>query len=254
MKDAVVDFYEDLAEHYHLIFDDWDRAIARQASILNPLLHSVLPGAPLKILDCACGIGTQAIGFAQARHHVVGSDLSGAAIARARGEAKTRGLDICFAVSDMTSLQEIADIDFDVIAVLDNALPHLDAGQIERTMRAMASKLKPGGVLLASIRDYDRLIVERPTIQPPAFYGSHENRRIVHQVWDWLGHDAYTMHMYITLQSGAEWKAHHFTSLYRALLRGELTGILEREGFAEVRWMMPPESGYYQPLVIAKRL
>jgi len=45
MQNSAFNFYEDLADHYHLIFEDWDTSIARQAAILNPLLHTVLPHA-----------------------------------------------------------------------------------------------------------------------------------------------------------------------------------------------------------------
>jgi len=214
MKQVTVDFYESLAEHYHLMFEDWNRSIERQAAILNALLRSVLPRSPLKLLDCACGIGTQAIGLAQAGHRVVGSDLSPAALARARREAELRGLNIPFTVSDVTSLAEIAEADFDVVAALDNALPHLTASQLAQAARAMGSKLKPDGVLIASIRDYDRLITERPTVQVPAFYGSAGTRRIVHQVWDWIDKERYEFHVYITEQSGGTWVSHHFASVY----------------------------------------
>jgi hypothetical protein len=60
MAERILSFYEPLADHYHLIFDDWNSAIERQAKILNGLLAAQIRGHPLKILDCACGIGTQA--------------------------------------------------------------------------------------------------------------------------------------------------------------------------------------------------
>lgn len=253
MESTARDFYEALAAHYHLIFENWDKSIARQAAILNPLLHSVLPRTPLKILDCACGIGTQAIGFAQAGHNVVASDLSPAAVARARREAESRGVSISFAVSDMTSLAEIEESGFDVVAALDNALPHLDPSQLKQAVQAMAAKLRPGGILLASIRDYDRLIVERPTVQGPVFYGAAGNRRIVHQIWDWLGEDRYAVHQYITVEAEGQWRSHHFASEYRCALRSELTATLENAGLAEVRWLMPEESGFYQPIVMGTK-
>ena len=253
MEGAAFNFYQALADHYHLIFEDWDKSIARQAAILNPLLHSVMQRTELKLLDCACGIGTQAIGFAQSGHNVVASDLSPAAIALARREAKLRGLDISFAVSDMTSLAEIADRDFDVIVALDNALPHLAAPQLKRAAHAMCAKLTPGGMLLASIRDYDRLIIERPKVQGPAFYGANGNRRVVHQVWDWLDRERYAVHLYITVEEDGTWRSHHFVSEYRALLREELTADLEGAGFARVRWLMPEESKFYQPIVMAMK-
>lgn len=253
MTDPILDFYEPLAAHYHLIFEDWDASIERQSRTLNALLASRLGSRPLRILDCACGIGTQALGLAARGHQVVGSDLSRQAIERATREAKARHLDIEFHVSNMTDLSEIRSSDFDVVAALDNALPHLSVVQVERAARAMSNKLRPGGLFLASIRDYDALILERPDVQGPTFYGDQENRRIVQQVWDWIDHDRYILHLYITFHTAEGWASRHFVSEYRCLLRADLSAVLESEGFKEVRWLMPAETGYYQPLVLARR-
>lgn len=254
MADRVLSFYESLADHYHLIFDDWDGAIERQARILGPLVASQIAAGPLKLLDCACGIGTQAIGFAKMGHFVVASDMSPAEVARARREAALRSLDISFYVSDMTSLREITQAEFDLTVALDNALPHLPAAQLEQALKAIVFKLKPNGAFLASIRDYDKLILERPAAQPPAFFGQPGSRRIVHQVWDWIDDTRYTLHLYLTIETDAEWKTHHFVSEYRCLLRDELYTLLRSAGFQDVRWIMPAESGYYQPLVLAQSL
>ena len=252
MFEKVLSFYEPLADHYHLIFDDWDEAIERQARILNPLLSAQSCGHPLKVLDCACGIGTQALGFASFGHRVVASDLSGAAVNRAIREAETRGLDISFHVSDMTSLAEIADRDFDVAAVLDNALPHLTAEQLASAIKVVGSKLKPGGLFIASIRDYDALLLQKPAVQQPAFYGTEGKRRIVHKVWEWIDDARYTLHLFITTQSGLAWTTRHFVSEYRILQRSEVFMVLQSAGFATVQWLMPAESGFYQPIVLAR--
>ena len=162
MTERILSFYEPLADHYHLIFDDWNKTIERQAKILNPLLAAQMHGHPLKILDCACGIGTQALGLAGFGHHVTASDLSRAQVNRAKQEAERLALDISFHISDMTSLAEITDRDFDVVAALDNALPHLTAEQLRRAVGAAGSKLKSNGLFIAGIRDYDTLTLERP--------------------------------------------------------------------------------------------
>lgn len=253
MEKRVLEFYESLADCYHLIFDDWDRAIVRQASTLNPLLTAGARDGSLKILDCACGIGTQALGLAGLGHQVVGSDLSPAAIRRARREAERLGRTVAFHVSDMTSLSGIEARDFDVVAAFDNALPHLSSEQLGQAVAAMKDRLRPGGLFIASIRDYDGLLLERPTMQPPAFYGEEGEQRIVHQVWDWTGSERYTLHLYITVQSDREWTTHHFVSEYRCLSRQELTDVLQANGFSEIKWLMPAESGFYQPLVLARR-
>lgn len=254
MTEKILNFYEPLAEHYHLIFEDWNRAIERQAKVLNPLLSEHMPGYPLKILDFACGIGTQALGLAGFGHQVTASDLSRAEVTRAKHEAEKRALNISFHISDMTCLAEITDCDFDVAAALDNALAHLTAEQLRSAVRAAGSKLKPNGLFLASIRDYDALVLERPASQEPALYGGEGNRRIIHQIWDWVDATRYTLHLYITKQSGQVWITHHFVSEYRCLLRDELSAALQSNGFREVRWLMPAESGFYQPVVLARRM
>jgi glycine/sarcosine N-methyltransferase len=252
MTQEIFDFYESLADYYHLIFEDWDRSIHRQAKVLDSLISRELPRRPLSILDCACGIGTQALGFASLGHHVVASDLSAAEIQRAKKEARIRSLDIKFYVSDMTDLKEIPETTFEVVAALDNALPHLTPGQLAQAIKAVASRLKPGGLFIASIRDYDLLQQQRPAMQEPAFFGSEGTRRIVHQVWDWIEAAKYKLHLYITIQAGQSWKTHHFISEYRCVKRQELSDVLRLTGFHEPIWLMPTQSGYYQPLVLAR--
>ncbi|HUH62972.1 MAG TPA: class I SAM-dependent methyltransferase [Terracidiphilus sp.] len=253
MAHKILDFYDPLAEHYHLIFDDWEKSIERQAIAYNRLIASTLPQPSLKILDCSCGIGTQSIGLARMGHRVVASDLSPMAVARASREAENRRLKMNFCVSDLTSLAEIEDRDFDVVATLDNALPHLEAPDVRRAVCAMASKLRPGGLLMASIRDYDALMVERPTVLGPTFYGSEQDRRIVLQVWDWISESRYTLHLYITVRSETGWTSYHFVSEYRCMLRNELSGALSAAELEETRWLMPAETGLYLPVVLARK-
>jgi cyclopropane fatty-acyl-phospholipid synthase-like methyltransferase len=182
--------------------------------------------------------------------------LSEAAISRGQREARQRGLSISFRVSDMTSLNEIDESDFDAVIAVDNALPHLSSGQLGQAVAAMAAKLKPNGLFMASIRDYDQLSLERPAVQRPIFFGRPGSRRIVHQVWDWADSTAedarYVLHLYITLESEREWTAHHFVSEYRCLLRDEVSAALATSGFEDIRWLMPRETGFYQPIVLAK--
>lgn len=253
MNGSIPDFYDSLAPYYHLIFEDWDKSIERQGAILNSLLRAQSGADPQKILDCACGIGTQAIGLARYGHQVTGSDLSPAAIERAKHEAQGRGLDISFFVSDMTSLAGMEKSGFDVVLALDNALPHLAPAELMDAVSAMCGKLKPGGLFLASTRDYDALIRERPTLQGPSFYGNDGQRRIVLQVWDWIDRERYRLHMYITQQVDGHWETHHFVSEYRCVQRGEFSCALASAGMEGIRWLAPDESGFYQPMVVARK-
>ncbi len=246
-------FYDDLAEHYHLIYEDWGRSIERQASVLGPLLENMIGPAPLRVLDCACGIGTQAIGLASRGHKVVAADLSNAAVRRAERETRKLGLDMEFHVADMRDLSALPESDFDAVMVADNSLPHLLSDEdLRRALKSISIRLKPGGVLLATIRDYDNLLDNRPSFQGPAFYSECGTRRIVHQVWDWDGNQ-YVVHLYLTWNSGSAWTTKHYASRYRALKRKELTEGLGSSGFHKIEWLMPESTTFYQPIVVARK-
>ncbi|MBR6527436.1 MAG: hypothetical protein IKT45_05775, partial [Lachnospiraceae bacterium] len=44
-----------------------------------------------------------------------------------------------------------------------------------------------------------------------------------------------------------------FECEYRATRREELTTLLTENGCSEVMWMFPEETGFYQPIVVAKK-
>ena len=77
------EFYDRLADEYHLIFGNWDEAVKWQGEVLDTLLRSVTGRRSLSILDCSCGIGTQAIGLALLGHRLTATDLSPRSIERA---------------------------------------------------------------------------------------------------------------------------------------------------------------------------
>jgi len=56
------DFYDELAPYYHLLYPDWDATIARQSRALSRVLEDLGVRTGSRILDAACGIGTQALG------------------------------------------------------------------------------------------------------------------------------------------------------------------------------------------------
>jgi glycine/sarcosine N-methyltransferase len=253
MVESAESFYDDLAQWYHLLFEDWNRSIANQGAVLGPILERHTGKDSAYVLDCACGIGTQTIGLAQRGHIVVGSDLSRSAVARATQEATMRGLNVTFHVADMRELSVVPETGFDAVVIADNALPHLPSqSDLEQAVREIADKLKPSGILLATIRDYDQLVSVRPTMQAPAFYGQDGNSRFVHQVWQW-DEDLYSLHLYLTLQTQGVWTVKHFVSRYRALQRADLNRALHSAGLADIQWLEPAVTLFYQPVVVATK-
>lgn len=85
MTDSAADFYDQFAGHFHLIFENWEASMTRQAVILGSILEHEC-GRPdcTTVLDCACGIGAQALGPAKRGFVVTGSDVSRRTVERAR--------------------------------------------------------------------------------------------------------------------------------------------------------------------------
>jgi glycine/sarcosine N-methyltransferase len=247
--------YDELAARYDLIFENWEASIVRQATVLAGILDNECGGRqPLRVLDCACGIGTQSLGLAMKGFDVEGCDISSAAVQRARSEALKRELNIPFSVTNRPQLSAISRSNFDAVICIDNSLPHLESNeQLLQAAQQAFEKLRVGGSFIGSIRDYDRFVVERPTTQGPSFYSDDSQRRIVLQIWDWLDERRYRFHLYITRSTESGWHKSHFTSTYRAVLRGELSDILVQAGFTNIRWLLPSDSSFYQPIFIALR-
>lgn len=194
---ATEDFYDDLAAHYHLIFENWDASIENQGKVIASLLPSSISLGP--ILDCSCGIGTQLIGLKQLGFDIEGSDLSNQEVTRALKEAKKRNLNINIRVDDMLTLQTAPLNHYGAILAMDNAIPHLSSDdQIIQAFTAMKERLKAEGVVMVSIRDYEHILYSKPKITEPVFFQDESGQRIIHQVWDWQDERSYTIHLYIT--------------------------------------------------------
>ncbi|GGD90297.1 class I SAM-dependent methyltransferase [Paenibacillus nasutitermitis] len=253
----VSSFYDELADSYHLIYEDWNAAIARQGDILNRFIRARMDDPQsrgISLLDCSCGIGTQTIGLAERGFAVTATDISPRSVARARSEAAKLGLAITFGIADFRTLQLDVPGRFDVVLSADNALPHLLADEeILLALRNMAAKLQDDGLLVLTIRDYDMLIAEKPEATQPRVMD--QGKRIVFQVWDWSGDGrTYTTNHFIVQEGeGGQWQTEHHRTVYRALLRHELGALLEQAGLSHIQWHTPAESGYYQPIVTARK-
>jgi SAM-dependent methyltransferase len=251
---SVIEFYDTLAPDYHLVYADrWDDVVEAQGEAIGRLIRSARPDAR-DVLDCSCGIGTQAIGLALRGYRVLGTDVSERSIERARVEAARLGAKLAFGVADFRDLAG-ATGDFDVVLSLDNALPHLlDDDDVVRALRAMRAKLRPGGLLLISTRDYDTALIDRPATASPLVVAGPP-RRLVVRFHDWDGPDSplYTVRFFILTETEAGWTLAHHSGRYRAITAEALRGAAEAAGFGGVTWRSGDEIGFHQPIMTATR-
>jgi glycine/sarcosine N-methyltransferase len=243
------DFYDQLAPAYHLVYQDWEAAIERQADALDRLIRNACPQAQ-EILDCSCGIGTQAIGLARRGYRVHGTDISERSLDRARKEAERLGAKISFGVCDFRDLSSVEGL-FDVVISCDNSIPHLlTDDDLHKVFAAIYAKLRQGGLIVISVRDYDKAMIERPPTGLPVI---HEGppRRVVVRLHDWDAPDSpmYTVRFLILTEGQSGWAVEQFSSRYRALKRAVLGRAAELAGFVRIAWHTAEEVPFHQPVM-----
>jgi glycine/sarcosine N-methyltransferase len=248
-------FYDDLAATYDLIYRDWDASITRQGQSLDALLTAFGVAASDPVLDCACGIGTQTLGLADCVRNLTGADSSVVSVTRARAEARERGVRPGLAAADMRALP-FRDKQFAAVICADNALPHLITPQdLAAGLAEMTRVLCSGGVLLASTRDYDAVRLDPPSSTPPSARRTPAGRVVTFQLWRW--HDdgeRYDFeHFQLTEVEPERWQVARRTASYWALTRCQLGDALRDAGLELVTWHEPDESGFFQPVVTARR-
>jgi len=245
------DFYDGLAHDYHLIATNWDSVTRTQGEKIAALLG---PGIK-KVLDCSCGIGTQAIGLALQGLTVIGTDLSPIAVNQATENANRLGVPTSFSVADMRNLREVAGL-FDAVVSFDNSIAHLLTEEdLQMAFRAMRNKLSSGGILLLSLRDYEQLKKEKPPGMLPRRIRDTHGDRVYAQAWEW-SEDAkyYDLSLFVLKNAGSRWEANLLETRMRAWVKYEIVPNLERAGFGKCEWLDVSDSSYYQPILRAKAI
>jgi SAM-dependent methyltransferase len=245
--------YDEIASLYHLIYPNWNEAIEQQGKALNGVISNLVGSPPLSILDVSCGIGTQTLGLAALGHRVTASDLSAAAVERARKEAVTRGLNIAFEVADMRHCAETHGSGFDAVLSADNSLPHLPGeDEIRVALQEFYKCLRQNGVAVVSLRDYredeDR---SSPQVWTYGFRYDGSDRYFVFQTRDW-SHDAYDVAMYFVREVRAGILASVTAGLshYYAITVDRLMFLFREVGFTDVQRL---DGILHQPIVAGRR-
>ena len=245
-------FYDGLAPTYHRLYPDWDATVRQHAEALDAALRRRLGAGPHRILDCAVGIGTQALGLRSLGHHVAGADLSEGALRRARAEAAHRGLTVPLMVADMRHLP-FADGSLDAVVCVDALAHQPSVGEATKALREMARVVRPGGMVLVSLRDYE---AARRDLLPgtlPQVSRTPHDETIAFQVWDWHADGSHydLTHVVLTSQ-GDGWAVTTRAATLRAFVRDELVDVALSADLVDVEWRTSAETGFFQPVLIAR--
>jgi SAM-dependent methyltransferase len=147
-----------VAEQYGTLADVYDWLVTPElltpegsAAALDGLVE-LAPGA--RVLDCAAGTGTLAVGLALRGFDVVATDASEAMIARTRALAARHSVDLDARVCAWEDLG--GPPSFDAVFCVGNSIPHAEgqAGR-RRAFAAMAGVLRPGGLFVVTSRNWE---------------------------------------------------------------------------------------------------
>jgi SAM-dependent methyltransferase len=248
---ALAAFYDDLARSYHRLYRDWDAAINEQAQALDLLLRGRLGEGSHRILDCAVGIGTQMLGLLQLGHQMYGTDISVGAVERAGSECHQRGLEAGLGAADMRMLPFRAD-SFDAVICADNAIAHLlSIPDAVRVFHEMARVTRPGGVIIASVRDYEAARRTRPPGTLPQVNQTSGEETIAFQVWDWLADGRrYNLKHFSLTTRGGTWQVTTRSSTLYAFTEAELVECAQQAGLQDIEWRAPAGTGFFQPVIV----
>lgn len=242
-------FYQRLAERHRLFYADWDGFVRREGAWLDALLR---PLGAHRVLDCTCGVGTQAIALALHGYQVTATDLSEANLAEAQRLADELGVPVLWQQADVRWLDE-GDLDgpFDAVISLGNSLPHLLTEEdMLAALRQMTRQARPGGLVLVGQRNWDAIAAERPRFQ---FRHEHlatpapDLRTVLFDLWRY-DDPLVTFEVFFLTgplpsspSEGEEgrgsngWTTEVFPLRYRMWQRSELVRLMEQAGLVDVR-------------------
>jgi glycine/sarcosine N-methyltransferase len=164
------DFYGDLARDYEWLFpdeaiDSFGATSPGSQALLEAAVGALQPGAP--VLDCACGIGSDAMALARKGFAVTASDGSPAMAAEARLRSERYGIAMAVSHSQWQDLPQRTSGAFELVLCLGNSIVHAGSS-INRVsaLEGMKKVLGPNGVLIVDSRNWELLYRSRPRIVP----------------------------------------------------------------------------------------
>ncbi len=225
--------YDAFAEDYNWLFSDEHLSGERFLQLYRPVLDDLPAGG--EILDCACGVGTEAIALARAGYKVTASDGSEGMVARARHNVAAAGLDIPLSHCRWDELPGRFEPRFDLAFCIGNSIAHSPGREaMLASLAAMSSVLVQGGRLVVESRDWERMREERQRFEvrenAPVRDGVRGFCVYVWTIPDRWEEDHVADVLVVLERDGAV--SHHSTELrFMAYPRSELLASLAISGF-----------------------
>jgi SAM-dependent methyltransferase len=218
--------YDTLADVYDFLVPEALLSPAGSAAAFEAVLAEIPAGA--RVLDCACGTGTLAVGLALRGFEVSASDASAEMVARTRALAAEHGvrLDVATRV-----WEELDGGPFDAVFCVGNSITH--AQDRRAALAGMRRVLRDGGLLALTSRAW-----ERPQEAGEEVVERHGRRARVTRTW----HPG-ELEVAVTFEDDGTTYAERLR--FWPFTHGELQDDLLAAGFTPAASTFDPEVGRY---------
>ncbi len=121
--------------------------------------EDIIPQPGAELVDLGCGVGENAVYFAQLGYRVTGIDVSGSAVEMARERAQGSGTSVTFTAADILDLSEDYTSKYDLAVDVGCLHMLVLSGDRTRYLRTAHRILRPGGAFVLYERVSRRDIV-----------------------------------------------------------------------------------------------
>ncbi len=226
-----VPLYDQLGASYDR-FVDWPARLAFEMPFLVKVLRDA--GAH-RVVDAACGTGQHAVALAKAGFEVVGADLSQAMVEAARRNAREAGLAIEFFTAGFAELAGKLPGTFDALLCLGNSLPHVnDLSHLDATLGDFRAVLRPGGLLVLQLRNFDAVLRRRERFLPPQAHAEGEAEWLFFRFYDFLADGRLRFHMVVVHRTPANETCQIESTVLFPILRDQLLPACREAGFTDL--------------------
>ena len=246
-------YYNHLAPYYKYVYADWATSLQHQAGMLDSVIREYFGDKVQRILDAACGIGTQSIGLAQLGYTITASDISTEEVQQARSETEQRGLKIDFKVADMRNLSAVQGEEFDLVIACDNAIPHLLSNdEIIQVFREFYQCTGPECGCLITVRDYENMERDGKRLYPRTVHETDEGKLVMFDLWEFEG-DFYDFSTYVVLdkRDGTTETQAIRGGRYYCVTIPTLEKLMGEAGFKKVVTL---RDRFFQPLILGMKV
>jgi hypothetical protein len=130
-------------------------------------------------------------------------------------------------------------------------VPHLLTDEdVAAAFHAFFRVLRPGGVCMLSVRDYDEVQRGTDLVRPYGVRWRDGKRHLPLQAWRWVDADRYDVSLYFIVDEVSGPRVRCTTARYYAISPGRLSALLGEAGFQDVQRI---DDAIFQPLLSARR-